>query len=93
MEGVVNTVKSAEGVFASLGLGDGAFAPLARGAFGWALGTSGVMALRGMGGASFAFDEQGARPFVLFEPDAPNPTYFPWWLPGICPAILFGMFV
>lgn len=94
MEGVVSLTKKTEGVFAALGLGEGAFSPVARGAFGWTVGTAGVLVLKGMGYASFAFDDNGnTRPFVLFEPDAPNPTYFPWWLPGVFPAIVFGMFV
>ena len=74
-----------ESGYDSLGLLYGESAPARRFVFGALVG-SGISYLVK---PSYSFDASGnPRPWALSEPNSPNKTAFPWWLPGAA----FGFF-
>lgn len=81
-------ISQVEKAFDSVGLMRGSLAPLARAGVGFALGTGLIYALNGLHLAPWAFDEYGMR--RPWKYDDPEGTSFPWWMPGVAAAFVFG---
>lgn len=78
-DALITATDKVEGVFDAMGLMQGTFAPVGRGAVGFAFGTWAAEAIR----PEVSYNPNGTRrPWVLTTPDAENPTYIPWWTWG-----------
>jgi hypothetical protein len=89
-EFVVRVVDGAEGVFSSIGMGNGTLAPVARGATGFLAGSLIAEAVR----PEVSYNSDGTRrPWVLSTPDAQNPTYVPWWVWGVLGGMFCSTFI
>lgn len=62
--------------------------PIGRVAIGAAAGGSVAYFVR----PAMSFNADGsARPFILFDPQNPQATIFPWWAYIALPAVIFGV--
>lgn len=77
-----------ENMFDSMGMMEGASAPLKRAAFGAAVGYGITYTWH----PAVAFDEGGKpRPWKATDPDAPDATWVPAWMLVILPAVIFSV--
>ena len=89
METAVALTDNLEHTFYGLGLGDGTFAPIGRGAVGFLVGSAAMEVFR----PSVAYNGLQRRPWAITSPSDPAGTYMPWWAPGVITGILFGVFI
>ncbi len=88
-DSLVAGVEKIEGAFSGLGLGDGAFAPVARMGAGFVVGSLVMEAVR----PSFAYTNGARRPWAVTNPSEAGRTLFPWWVPGLITGVAFGVFI
>lgn len=68
----------------------GAAYPAGRAAYGAALGAGLTFGLK----PDFMFDKDGQpRKWIVFDPQDPNATIFPWWAGIAVPSILLSVFI
>ena len=63
--------------------------PAGRAMWGAAGGAGLVFGLK----PGFMFKDDQPRPWIIFKPDDPDATIFPWWAGVAVPAVLLGVFV
>ena len=79
-----------EGMFDSIGLMRGDAAPARRLVFGVLVGGAAMYLIK----PTVAFRQDGRpRPWVLSNPDAPDKTAVPWWLPAAAAGFFCGFLV
>lgn len=90
-DGVVDAaLDKVEGVYDALGLMRGTAAEARRFVFGNIIGAGLVYIIK----PTSAFTSDGrARPWALLQPDSPEKTAFPWWMPGLLLGAFSGFLI